>query len=76
MHPVFGLGKVLYEIATGQDRHDFPIIPAAWARDPQALEFNEVLLRACENDPARRYAGDADGRLLCQDQHHDNASGD
>ena len=53
---VFGLGKVLYEIATGKDRHDFPAIPAAWARDAAALEFNEVLLRACEADTALRYA--------------------
>ena len=53
---VFGLGKVLYEIATGKDRHDFPAIPAAWVGDAVALEFNEVLLRACEADPARRYA--------------------
>jgi WD40 repeat protein len=53
---VFGLGKVLYEAATGRDRHDFPAIPAAWAKNPAALEFNEVLLRACDGEAARRYA--------------------
>jgi WD40 repeat protein len=54
---VYSLGKVLYEASTSLDRTQFPIPPVdldpeetmAWA------DLNEVLLRACAFDPARRY---------------------
>ncbi len=55
---IFSLGKVLYEISTGEDRHAFPRLPAACqelATDPQFQELNEVILRACQNDVRRRY---------------------
>lgn len=56
---VFGLGKVLYEACTGQDRKDFPRLPVdlgdAAAR-VQLAELNEVILKACDPDPHRRYA--------------------
>jgi WD40 repeat protein len=55
---LFALGKVLYEACTGLDRLRFPQMPAAWLNDPQReglMEFNEIVLRACETDPARRY---------------------
>ena len=55
---IFGLGKVLYEISTGSDRHSFPRLPAgceALVSTPQFLELNEVILRACQNDPRQRY---------------------
>ncbi len=55
---IFALGKVLYEALTGMDRSNFPRLPPDWqsAYDfEQRLELNEIVLRACEGDTARRY---------------------
>jgi WD40 repeat protein/serine/threonine protein kinase len=55
---LYGLGKVLYECVTGKDRLDFPELPADWrprADLVQLLEFNEVIVKACESDPHHRY---------------------
>lgn len=62
---VFALGRVLYELATGNDRQDYPKLPERFvdAADRAAFfRLNEVLLRACDRDPARRY-GDAPALL-------------
>jgi WD40 repeat protein len=66
---IFSLGKVLYEVSTGKDRQDFPELPTLWdeAADHEwFLELNEVVLRACKSDPARRYqsAGDLHADLV------------
>jgi TolB-like protein len=64
---VFALGRLLYEIATGLDRQEFPRLPTDAKRlpDRRALfELNEIVLRACERDPAKRYA---DGGALLAD---------
>lgn len=56
---LYALGKVLYEASTGLDRLQFPKMPAEWLTDPQhseLVEFNEVVLKACENDPLQRYS--------------------
>jgi WD40 repeat protein len=56
---VFSLGKLLYELATGVDRTEFPRLPpdfAQWPDHREFMELNEVLLRACEGDARRRYA--------------------
>ncbi len=56
---VFGLGKLLYELLTGLDRHDYPRLPPelhTWPDRKEALELNEVLIRACEPHPAQRHA--------------------
>lgn len=56
---VFGLGKLLYELATGVDRTEFPRLPpefAQWTDRREFMELNEVLLRACEGDARRRFA--------------------
>ncbi len=56
---VFSLGKVIYEISSGQDRNDFPKLPEALdtLADRRALfELNEVVLKACDPDLQRRYA--------------------
>jgi len=50
---LFGLGKLLYELATGLDRLDFPRLPL---EDPALLELNEVMVRACAPKAADRYA--------------------
>jgi Protein kinase domain/Concanavalin A-like lectin/glucanases superfamily len=55
---LYSLGKVLYELSTGKDRHDFPALPSFLgnpALDQQALELNKIILRACRADPSRRY---------------------
>ncbi|MBI5767464.1 MAG: protein kinase [Verrucomicrobia bacterium] len=64
---VFALGKVLYELATGLDRQEFPKLPADARRlpDRRALfELNEIIVRACEREAAKRYA---DGAALLAD---------
>lgn len=55
---LYSLGKVLYEMVTGKDPREFPQLPpdiADMAHSAAILELNEVLLRACEKEPARRY---------------------
>jgi tetratricopeptide (TPR) repeat protein len=57
---LYSLGKVLYETSMGRSRLDFPALPPNWDDLPtdeqdRLLEFNEVLVKACEGDPRRRY---------------------
>ena len=69
---VFALGKLLYELVTGLDRHDYPRLPAeihTWPDRKDALELNEVLIRACEPHPDQRHPDAAallDDLLLLQ----------
>jgi hypothetical protein len=56
---IYGLGKVLYEIATGKDRMEFPELPANFNELPDwetLLELNAIIIKACETDPRKRYA--------------------
>jgi hypothetical protein len=55
---LYSLGKVLYEMAMGKDRLEFPAVNTRLAEfgDKAALlKLNEVLLRVCSPDPAERY---------------------
>jgi formylglycine-generating enzyme required for sulfatase activity len=55
---IYSLGKVLYEIAMGKDRFDFPAVSTRLDDLPDKtglLQINEVLLRACASDPGERY---------------------
>lgn len=57
---LYSAGKLLYEAAMGRSRLEFPALPADWDAMPpdeqaRLLEFNEVLLKACESEPRRRY---------------------
>ena len=56
---IYSLGKVLYELAMGKDRMDFPAVNTDIAELPdktRLLRLNDVLLRACANDCGERYA--------------------
>jgi serine/threonine protein kinase len=55
---IYSLGKVLYEISTGRDRLDFPELPTDLKDHPEReklVQFNEVLLKACDENPKNRY---------------------
>lgn len=56
---VYAFGKLLYELATGLDRADFPRLPPAVAGLPDApmlFRLNAVILRSCAPNPRDRYA--------------------
>ena len=60
---IFSLGKLLYEISTGKDRLDFPEIDSQLSERPdkeQLLQLNDVLVKACANDPRKRYESAAE----------------
>lgn len=53
---VFALGKVLYELATGKDRLDFPELPDSLPEDfdrENWLELNKIICACCEPDLQR-----------------------
>lgn len=53
---IYSLGKVLYEIATGKDRCEFPELPSEITTESTLhLELNQILLRACDPRPEKRY---------------------
>jgi WD40 repeat protein len=55
---LYALGKVLYEISTGKDRHDYPEPPTLlgdFEDRLQLLELGEIIKKACEPEPAKRY---------------------
>src|SRR5207249_6063277 len=59
---IYSLGKVLYEIAFGKDRQEFPQLPPDLQAHPDhasLLELNEILLKACAVDPRQRYVNAA-----------------
>src|SRR5207237_2349858 len=60
---IYSLGKVLYETCTGKDRLDFPEIDSQLSTRPDRehlLQLNDVLIKACANDPKKRYKSAAE----------------
>jgi eukaryotic-like serine/threonine-protein kinase len=55
---IFSLGKVLYEMAMGRDRMDFPELPTDLEERPDRealLELNVIIAKACAREPKQRY---------------------
>ncbi len=55
---IYSLGKLLYELSTGCDRSQFPMLPPDIATRPDRAalsELNAVVVRACQRDPNDRY---------------------
>lgn len=60
---IYSLGKVLYEMATGKDRQDFPELPTNVAALPESealIELNAVIAKACRHHPDERYRSASD----------------
>ena len=60
---IYSLGKLLYETCTGKDRLDFPEIDSQLSTRPdreRLLQLNDVLVKACANDPKKRYDSSAE----------------
>ncbi len=60
---VFSLGKVIYEASMGRDRNQFPDLPSSIIERPdrdELMELNDIINRACESDPRRRYPNAAE----------------
>jgi serine/threonine protein kinase len=60
---VYSLGNLLYETCTGKDRLDFPEIDSQLSSRPdreRLLQLNDVLTKACANDPRKRYESAAE----------------
>jgi WD40 repeat protein len=55
---LYALGIALYEASTGFGPENFPDVPPEWLADQagnEALEFHEIILKACEGQRERRY---------------------
>ncbi len=55
---LYALGIALYEASTGHSPEKFPDAPTEWFADEtgnEALEFHEIILKACEGQRERRY---------------------
>ncbi len=60
---IFALGMVLYVLSTGRNTAHFPEIATTLVEDRDPADFfplNTVILKACQPDPAQRYASAAE----------------
>jgi len=64
---LYSLGKVLYEIAMGKDRLDFPALHTDLTSLPEKdrlMQLNDLLLRACASNSRERYTT---AEEMCED---------
>jgi hypothetical protein len=63
---LYALGKTLYLLQTGEPLHDFPEFAAGQmvlqSNDRRSEAVRQIIVRACDADPARRFAGAAEFR--------------
>src|SRR6058998_2629606 len=55
---LYGLGKLLYEASMGKDSRQFPELPTNLDQtkdSPRLMQLNEIILRACDLNPRRRF---------------------
>jgi len=55
---VYAAGLVIYEMLTGMPAEEFPSWPRQRLKEiqsPTGLAMNQVMLKACERDPSKRY---------------------
>jgi hypothetical protein len=55
---LFSLGKLIYVTITGLSHQEFPRFPQDFRKLPEyprLIELNQVILKACETNPKRRY---------------------
>jgi len=66
---IYALGMVLYVLSTGRSTAYFPEIATTLVADKDPADFfplNTVILKACQPDPAQRYASAAEMHLALQ----------
>ena len=66
---IYALGMVLYVLCTGKAAAHFPEVATTLVdtqRPADFLPLNDVILKACDPDPARRFATAAEMRLALQ----------
>ncbi|MGK0186953.1 MAG: serine/threonine protein kinase/formylglycine-generating enzyme required for sulfatase activity [Verrucomicrobiales bacterium] len=64
---LYSLGMVLYEISTGNDRLEFPELPATGFSKqelPKWQRLNAIICKACSPNPAKRYIS---ARIMTED---------
>jgi serine/threonine protein kinase len=55
---IYALGKVLYEISTGKDRNEYPVLPefrGSQAETADLILLNRIILKACRAKAWQRY---------------------
>jgi serine/threonine protein kinase len=55
---LYSLGKVLYEMSTGNRAEEYPALPAdlgTTREDLELVQFNRIFLKACRTNPWSRY---------------------
>ena len=55
---IYALGKVLYEISTGKDRNEYPVLPefrGSQAETADLILLNRIMLKACRAKAWQRY---------------------